>query len=113
MYDTASGGALADGGFKIVTGRVGESKRDIHIKFRVAPVHRMLLAISEMVDQGLRVVFEATGGKDTSYLEVKATGERIPLVRRRRVYVIDLGVRAGVGEGAASSRDFPWQGARL
>ena len=89
------------------------SSREIKVTFRVAPVRRMLLAMSEMVDQGMRVVFGAEGGEGKSQIEVKSTGEKIPLVRRRRVYVMDMGIRGSGIAKVASSRGFPRQGARL
>lgn len=111
VYYTASREPIPDEGFKTIRGQVSGSSREINMQFRVAPVHRMLLAMSEMVDQGHRVVFDRTSEGDCSHIVVKSTGERIPLVRRRKVYVIDIGVAGGVG--GAESRGFPRPGARL
>ena len=71
--------------------------RSRQIKVTVAKVRRPLLAVSEMVDAGHRVVFEAKG----AYAEHTATGRRTTLVRRNGIYEMEVKVRPGNGRGQA------------
>ena len=41
------------------------------------------------------MVFDKVDGKDVSYMEVKSTGERVPLARQNRVYGLALDLDAG------------------
>ena len=61
----------------------------IRVKLRSAKVSKTLLAVSEMVDAGHRVIFDRVGDKDVSRAEHKETGEITPLTRRDRVYEMD------------------------
>ena len=54
--------------------------------FLDADVKRPLASVSAIVDQGNTVVF----GPTASYVEQAATGERIPMVRRKGVFVLEL-----------------------
>ena len=62
------------------------------IHARVCKVRRMLLAVSEMVDKGNKVVLdhEERGG---SYVEHRATGKRIPLFRKNGIFLLRLWVK--------------------
>ena len=59
------------------------------VSFQIAPVHKTLLSVSQMVDNNHRVVFD----DDWSYLEDKATGEKTTLVRRNGLFVLQAWVR--------------------
>ena len=59
------------------------------ISFQVAPVHKALLSVSQMINDNHRVVFD----QEWSYLEDKATGERTSLVRRNGLLVLQAWVR--------------------
>lgn len=59
------------------------------IAFQIAPVHKTLLSVSQMVDNNHRVVFD----DEWSYLEDKATGEKTTLVRRNGLFVLQAWVR--------------------
>ena len=66
-------------------GFVREGKQ-CSMKFLDADVKRPLAAVSAIVNEGNRVVFEATG----SYIENVATGRRIPMHRKNNVFVLQL-----------------------
>ena len=59
------------------------------VSFQVAPVHKTLLSVSRMVENGHRVVFD----KDWSYIEDVSTGERSTLVEKNGLYVLRAWVR--------------------
>ena len=42
------------------------------------PVHRALMSVADMVDRGLKIVYESEDGVDKSRIIVKETGEVIP-----------------------------------
>ena len=56
------------------------------MKFLDADVKRPLAAVSAIVDEGNKVVFSTK----ESYIENEVTKERIPLIRKNGVYVIEL-----------------------
>lgn len=59
------------------------------VSFQVAPVHKTLLSVSKMVENGHRVVFD----KDWSYIEDLATGEKTTLICKNGLYVLRAWVR--------------------
>ena len=59
------------------------------VSFQVAPVHKTLLSVSQMIDNNHRVVFD----QEWSYLEDKTTGEKTTLVRRNGLFVLQAWVR--------------------
>ena len=60
------------------------------MKFLDANVKRPLASVSAIIDQGNRVVFDP----HESYVENVATGQRLPMVRKRGVFVMELEVEA-------------------
>ena len=64
------------------------SGRACSMKILDANVKRPLASVSAIVDQGNRVVFDP----HMSYVENVATGQRLPMVRRRGVFVMELEV---------------------
>ncbi|CAK0896643.1 unnamed protein product, partial [Prorocentrum cordatum] len=88
-YRTANGGWVADEGAKELIGSVrnaGGSAQVRGIKARVAKVSKALASVSEMVDAGHRVVFDAGG----SYAENKSTAVITPFQRRNNVYEMEM-----------------------
>ncbi|CAK0890329.1 unnamed protein product, partial [Prorocentrum cordatum] len=88
-YMTANGGWVADEGTKELIGSVRNSDGSAQvrgIKARVAKVSKALASVSEMVDAGHRVVFDAGG----SYAQNKSTGVIAPFQRRNNVYEMEV-----------------------
>ena len=48
------------------------------------------MAVGEMVEKGMRDVFDKDSGRDVSEVTIKQTGERLPLVKRNGIYVLEL-----------------------
>ena len=69
------------GGTKIKFKNEGKVKA---MNFSVTDCKKPLAAVSKIVDKGNRVVFDGEG----SYIENKATGEKIVLERERGTYVM-------------------------
>ena len=61
------------------------------LTFQIAEVNKALCAVSNLVDQGYRVVFDqdAKTGQDTSYMMQKDTGVTTRFRRTRNVWVLD------------------------
>ena len=64
--------------------------RTCSMKFLDANVKRPLASVSAIIDQGNRVVFDPY----ESYVENVATGQRLPMVRKRGVFVMELQTEA-------------------
>ena len=60
-----------------------------NITFQIADVHKPLLSISRLADNGYICALGEKGG----YLEDTKTGEKIPLHRRNNLYVMKVWVR--------------------
>jgi len=105
-YYTASKHPVVDQGSKVVKGFAHGMGPMIAHKFRVAKVARALMSISEMVDKGMRIVFDKENGVDVSMITAKATGTKIPVVRENRVYVLPITV------ADSSSAGFRGRGVR-
>ena len=71
--------------------------RRCEMKFLDVDVKRPLVAVSAIVDEGNTVVFRAKEG----YIENDMTKERIPLVRKNGVYVIELATEKDSKKAAA------------
>ena len=52
-----------------------------------------LMSLSQMVEQGIKVVFDSTAGKDPSHMVIKKCGVKIPLVKKNKVYVLPWHVK--------------------
>ena len=92
-YYTATKEPISDEGLQIVEGRAHGDGTTLVGRFRVAPVSRTLMSLSQMVEQGIRVVFDSTAGKDSSHMVIKKCGVKIPLVKRNKVYVLPWHVK--------------------
>ena len=88
-YYTATKELISDEGLQIVEG----DGPTLVGRFRVASVSRTLMSLSQMVEQGIKVVFDSTAGKDSSHLVIKKCGVKIPLVKKNKVYVLPWHVK--------------------
>ena len=77
-YYTATKEPISDEGLQIVEGRAHGDGPTLVGRFRVAPVSRTLMSLSQMVEQGIKVVFDSTSGKDSSHIVIKKCGVKIP-----------------------------------
>ena len=64
------------------------------MRYLITDVKKPLAAVSSMVDEGNRVVFDAEG----SFIENKATGKRIELERANGTFVMKLNIDTGKKE---------------
>ena len=87
-YYTATKEPISDEGLQVVEGRAHGDGPTLVGRFRVAPVSRTLMSLSQMVEQGIKVVFDSTAGKDSSHMVIKKCGVKIPLVKKNKVYVL-------------------------
>ena len=88
-----------------MSGKASGCARGLKTRCCVAEVHRVL-GVSEMVEQGMRVVFEKSGDQDVSRIEAVDTGGQIEMQRRSQVYVMDLildGGKKSAGFGGGQS----------
>ena len=88
-YEVANGDGLLNVGERrcfMMTENSGKIKR---IAFQCADVHRSLLSVSRLADQG----YECTLGKLGGVLGDVDTGDLIPLHRRDNLYVIRAWVK--------------------
>ena len=92
-YYTATKEPISDEGLQIVEGRAHGDGPTLVGRFRVASVSRTLMSLSQMVEQGIKVVFVSTAGKDSSHMVIKKCGVKIPLVKKNKVYVLPWHVK--------------------
>ena len=92
-YYTATKEPISDEGLQIVEGRAHGDGPTLVGRFRVASVSRTLMSLSQMVEQGIKVVFDSTAGKDSSHIVIKKCGVKIPLVKKNKVYVLPWHVK--------------------
>ena len=93
VFEVANGASIFNIGEKrcmMMTEGSGVPKK---IVFQIADVHKPLLSISRLADNGFLCML----GKDGGYLEDTETGERIPLTRRDNLYVMKAWVRQDAG----------------
>ena len=91
-----------DSGFK-VSGKASGCAIRSSSRFRVAAVHRVLMSVSEMVDQGTGVALEKIGDQHISRIDVVEEGEQIKMQERNTVCVMDLTVDGGIGRRVFAS----------
>ena len=51
------------------------------------------MSLSQLVEQGIKVVFDSIVGKDSSHMVIKKCGVKIPLVKQNKVYVLPWHVK--------------------
>ena len=62
------------------------------------------MSLSQMVEQGMKVVFDSTAGKDSSHMVIKKCGVKIPLFIKNKVKVFAVACERHVGFQPAGSR---------
>ena len=62
MFYTARKHKMQDSGFEFNSGKASGCTSRLNTRFRVAP--GVLMSVSEVVDQGMRVVFDNVGNQD-------------------------------------------------
>lgn len=68
-------------------------------------MYRVLVSVAEMVDRGMRVIFEKVEGNDASRVEIPGMGETIPMKRKQKVCVMEWkasSTRSGFGRQGGS-----------
>ena len=80
--------------------------------FQVARVKKALGSVSQMVNNGNKLVFDQdSSGKDTAYIQNKRTNEKIWLRQENGVYVLDLMVaHPQMSNDRSTDPHFHWQG---
>ena len=73
------------------------------MKFLDAYVKRPLTSVRAIVDEGNIVVI----GSQESYIENTGNGKRIPVIRRKGVFVVQLGAQAGARSTKTMKFDAP------
>jgi len=91
-YQCANKTFIRDKGSRNIFGHVKGRAKISAWNFRVTKVHRALMSVSQMVDKGYRVVFDADNGVDISYFVNKDTGSKIPIPRSGKTYEIEMEV---------------------
>ena len=114
-YTTADGNKVYNEGQKSVVVSCMDGSQQRAMTFQVAPVHKALGSVSQMVRNGNRVVFDTdASGKDVSFIQNKSTQERMPMRLENGVYVVDLLVAppdySPNRKWAQDSKDFARQG---
>ena len=89
VYETANGETIPNLGEKQFLAESEEGTRK-KITARVADVNKGLLSVKKIVAVGNRVVFD-----DSSYIEDKATGEKMWLTEAQGMYVLQMWVKSG------------------
>ena len=89
-YSSASGHGLKNLGEQALCA-VSDAGVDMDVLFQVADVSCPLLSVSQICDQGNRVIFGRGGGVILNL----ATGLEVPFERRGGVYAIGLWIRRG------------------
>ena len=81
----------------VMTSNGGGEKR---ITFQIADVHKPLLSISKLADQGFACVLTRDGG----WLEHIETGERIPVQREGSLYTLNMWIKDDQDPGQGFGR---------
>ena len=87
-------------GEKTIMFKKGDGRK-CGMRYLITSVKKPLAAVSSIVDEGNRVVFDT----DDSYVECKATGERIPLKRKNGTFVMELEVEMEKAAGRKTPSD--------
>ena len=82
-YYTATKEPISDEGLQVVEGLAHGDGPTLVERFRVASVSRTLI-LSQMVEQGIKVVSDSTAGKDSSHMVIKKCGVKILWSKRTR-----------------------------
>ena len=93
IFEVANGASILNMGERrcdMMTEGSGVPKK---ITFQVADVHKPLLSITRLADNGYVCALGGKGG----YLEDTVTGERVPLYRKNNLYVMKAWIRQSPG----------------
>ena len=82
-YFAATKQKVPDKGIQIVSGRAHGEGPFFSARFRVAPLRRACMALSEMVARAYE--FDSEGGIDASRIITKATWRVVPIQRKLKV----------------------------
>ena len=99
-YQAANGSPILNLGQMVADFQDVEGRK-CGIPFQVAAVNRPLISVSRLAAAGCRVSFHENGGE---ILHV-GSGRRLPLVRRDRVYILEM--RVNPDRGGEGSRRQP------
>ena len=113
FYTTADGSKVYNEGQREMYLATMDGKSLRKMTFQVGEVSKALGSVSQMVDNGNRVVFELdNSGYDVSYIENKQTQDRIWLRRENGVYVLDMVVAPPSFNDDSKKPVFSRQGGR-
>ena len=113
FYTTANGTKVYNEGQREMYLATLDGKSLRKMTFQVGKVSKALGSVSQMVDNGNRVVFELDqNGYDISYIENKDSREKIWLRRENGVYVLDMMVAPPSFNHKTEQPGFPRPGAR-
>ena len=100
-FKAANGACMEAKGRKVLRVHMQDGSQT-HLNFTMLPVSRPLASVSQMVQNGSRVVFDSdcNGG---SYIEDRQTGRKHPLRLKNGVYVLPTWI------GCQSAQGFPGQ----
>ena len=113
FYTTADGTKVYNEGQREMYLATQDGKSLRKMTFQVGKVSKALGSVSQMVDNGNKVVFETDqNGYDISHIENRNTREKIWLRRENGVYVLDMMVAPPSFMKQAEQSGFPRLGAR-
>ena len=88
-YEVSNGAVIENLGERRVQMKDPKSGKLLNMAFQVVDVHKPLLSVSKITEQGHTVVF----GKDESYIELVG-GDRLPLQSRDGVFELEVLVKS-------------------
>ena len=91
-YRAATNQPVMDKGMRALMGYLGDSPKPRGNKFRVTDVTKALLAVSEMVDAGYRIVFDRADGVDISHAVHKESDDMLGFTQRNKIYEVEVQV---------------------
>ena len=98
-YRPVAGPLIKDQGLRTLMVKTDGAAAARTLKFRVCDVHKPLIAVSDMVDNGQWVVFSNKG----SFAKCSKTGVITPFVRRKKLFEIDCAVQKPPRSAAAGN----------
>ena len=89
-YEVANSAIITNLGERRCLMRTSEKGAILNMKWQVVDVHKPLLSVGKMNDQGHECVFK----KDCAYIELANGGGRLPLRKNGGVYELEVWVRS-------------------
>ena len=99
-YRLVAGPLIKDKGLRTLLVKTRGTTAPRTLKFRVCDIHKPLVAVCDLVDNGHTVVFSTKA----SFAKCTKSGVVTPFVRRKKVFEIDCEVQAPPRSTASSSR---------